>query len=115
MHKSDPASINISKLKKLLSAKFASGQYSISEIQKKTEVNQSQISRISRGQFKRASTNVRKICDALGLKLSNQMEYEKRDIPEVIRKALDIAWDGTPEQASQYAKLISTASNIAHR
>jgi transcriptional regulator with XRE-family HTH domain len=115
MHDSERKFIDISKLKALLKSTSIHESRSSAEVEAKSGVHQSQISRIRRGEFRRITPNVIAVAEALGITLPNEKPSSKKRIPEVIQKALNSAWDGSDAQAQHYARLISAASGLAQR
>jgi hypothetical protein len=115
MHESERKSIDVNKLKTLLMSVSVQDSSSSAEIEARSGVHQSQISRIRRGEFRRVTPNVLAVTEALGIALPNKKASSKRRIPEVIQEALNSAWDGTDAQAHQYARLISAASGLVQR
>lgn len=115
MHNFESKSIDIDRLKMMISLGLQKPASELLEIQRKSGVHQSQISRIRRGRFNRASRNVLAICKAIGLSPPIKKGASYPGVPEVIKKAIDAAWDGTNEQAMHYAKLISLAGKLAKK
>lgn len=87
------------------------------DMQRATGVDQSQISRIFRGDFKRISGNVEKICKYAGVSLSNtsRITTRRKTLTPKLRAAIAEAWDGEPETEEALAFVIRSLAALARR
>lgn len=83
--------------------------YSYSELARLSRVNQGQVSRICRGQFKTFSGNVMQICMLLGV--SNDEEKDQSDSAR-IKDAVMSIWDGTAADADKITRLLSVVGEV---
>lgn len=81
---------------------------SYSEIARKTGVNQGQVSRICRGEFKTRSANVMQICMFLGI---DSGVDEPDDLARLREAVLDL-WDGTTADAERITRLLSVVGEV---
>ncbi len=82
--------------------------YSYSEIARLSNVDQGQVSRICRGQFKTYSGNVMQICTILGV---SKDPDEPPDFVR-IRDAVMGLWDGTSVDADKITRLLSVVGEV---
>jgi predicted XRE-type DNA-binding protein len=93
-----------------LTAKFKQAGIKQPLIAEKTEVNQSQVSLILSGKFKRRSKNVDKICKYAKLKI---VEHKVDPIHnQALMDALSNAWDGTDSHAKIIAKILNALGGL---
>lgn len=79
-----------------------------SEIAAGAKVHQSQVSRILRGDFRRVSANVIRIC-----KFANIVFTDARTISPKLQKAVESVWDGSRAQEAAIVKLLGAAGGMA--
>jgi DNA-binding CsgD family transcriptional regulator len=82
--------------------------HNYSEIAKLLGINQSQVSRICRGQFKTRSGNVMHICTFLGVDFNSD---EPRDLVRLREAVLDL-WDGTTADADRITRLLGVVAEV---
>ncbi|MDO9365709.1 MAG: hypothetical protein Q7T58_05130 [Methylotenera sp.] len=98
-----------------LTAKFKQAGIKQPLIAEKTEVNQSQVSLILSGKFKRRSKNVDKICKYAKLKIIEHKVDQIKVDPihnQVLMDALSNAWDGTDSHAKIIAKILNALGSL---
>ncbi len=78
-----------------------------------TGIDQSQISRIRAGRFKRLSKNVQALCRYANISI--QEKSAKPDIPQVIQDALNDLLDGTPTTERAVLALLKAASKLERK
>lgn len=99
---------DIESLANRIEAKRLALGYSYSAIARISAVNQGQVSRICRGQFKTASGNVMQICMTLGVDVKLD---EPADLSR-IREAVLNLWDGTSVDAERITRLLSVVNEV---
>lgn len=99
---------DIESLANRIEAKRVELGYSYSEIARVSAVNQGQVSRICRGQFKTASANVMRICMTLGI------DFKLVEPPDLvrIRDAVLNLWDGTSVDAERITRLLGVINEV---
>lgn len=73
------------------------------ELGKMADIHQSQVSRILRGEFRRPSTNVIKVCKSLGISLKPD-ERTENSLP--LTDAIHSIWDGTKSGEASLIRLL---------
>ncbi|WP_017996756.1 helix-turn-helix domain-containing protein [Rhizobium leguminosarum] len=99
---------DIESLANRIEAKRLASGYSYSDIARISAVNQGQVSRICRGQFKTASGNVMQICMMLGVdaKLDEPADFVR------IQEAVLNLWDGTSVDAERITRLLGVVNEV---
>ncbi|OCJ32662.1 helix-turn-helix domain-containing protein [Agrobacterium tumefaciens] len=82
--------------------------HSYSDIARKTGVNQAQVSRICRGEFKTRSSNVMQICMFLGIDSGSE---EPEDLAR-LREAVLKLWDGSTADAERITRLLNVVGEV---
>lgn len=72
------------------------------------KVHQSQVSRILKGDFRRVSENVMRIC-----KLADISFTQEQSLSPKLQKALESVWDGSRGQEAALVKLLGAAGGMA--
>jgi transcriptional regulator with XRE-family HTH domain len=97
-------------ISKELTKKFREAGMSQPEISIKSGIDQSQVSRILAGKFKRSSKNVEKLCKYAKIKIvANKISPIDN---QTLMKALSYAWDGSEKHAKSIAKILYAIGNI---
>lgn len=97
-------------ISKELTKKFREAGMSQPEIAIGTGINQSQVSRILAGRFKRRSKNVDKICKYAKIKVVADKISPINN--QALMEALSYAWDGSEKHAKAIAKILYAIGNI---
>lgn len=82
--------------------------YNYSDIARLSGVNQGQVSRICRGQFKTRSSNVMQICMILRVETG---AVEPPDLVRLRDAVLDL-WDGSSVDADRIARLLGAVGDV---
>lgn len=102
--------LNVDQVKKLsdrLEKKRRELGLSYTKIAINIDVDQSQVSRICRGEFKTYSSHVMQICILLGIEAVGRSHMiSKVDDAKRLRKAVEQFWDGSSEDAERLLKLL---------
>jgi hypothetical protein len=72
------------------------------------KVHQSQVSRILKGDFRRVSKNVMRICQFSDISFTQEKALSPK-----LQKALESVWDGSRGQEAALVKLLGAAGGIA--
>lgn len=76
-------------------------------------IDQSQISRIVNGDFKRISRNVKKICEYANIDLNFVIENRNPAENTELMEAISLVWDGTRKKAHALAKVIRSLKELS--
>lgn len=90
------------------------GRVQTTRVAADTRIHQSQVSRLFRGQFKRVSSNVRKLLAYAADPKATTVEPAPAAKAAVIRAALS-TWDTTPEGARALVRLLRSVREVQAR
>lgn len=76
-----------------------------------TNIDQSYISRIKNGKFKRVTENVKKVCEYARIDLNFVKESSPAE-KTILMNAIYEVWDGTEKQAKALAKVIRSLKEL---
>lgn len=103
---------SIEKVRKSLRDAVAASGTSYAAISKLSGVDESQVSRICRGQFKRLSENVVQICIALGVPMKSPVALSGTGAEQRLQAEILRVWDGTEEGALRLVRFLRSLSNL---
>lgn len=107
----------IERLADLIDGTRRSLNWSMADLARRSEVHESQVSRICRGDFRTFGGNVVQICKALNIAATAPPLVGKADEAgwALLEAALRKAWDRTPEGAARLVKVIEAVAGIVGR
>ncbi len=79
------------------------------------DVDPSQISRISRGQFRRISENVMRVCKELGIEVAGGPVVQDDPLARYLQAEVLKVWDKTPAGAERLTRLLREISAFTGR
>lgn len=78
-----------------------------------TNIDQSYISRIRNGRFKRVTEKVKKVCDYASIDLNLHKNEINPAENSCLMEAISEVWDGTNEKAKALAKVIRSLKDLS--
>lgn len=97
-----------------IQSRVSDGGFTYAGIARAAGVNESQVSRICRGQFRTLSFNVVQICNVIGVAIDRGTVTAPATDPHVerLQSSLLSLWDHTPEDADRLVKLLEQLNVI---
>lgn len=104
----------LAEIKARLASAYKEGGLSQAEIARLAGVDPSQVSRICRGQFKRASPSVMQICNVLGIRGDILVEPGTESGGSWARMLASLRelWDETPEGADSILRMLDAVAAL---
>ena len=107
----------IERLADLIDRTRRSLDWSVADLARRSEVHESQVSRICRGEFRTFGGNVVQICKTLNIAATVPARVGDTDDADwaLLEASLRKAWDRTPEGAARLAKVIEAVAVFVRR
>jgi transcriptional regulator with XRE-family HTH domain len=105
--------MNATEIGKQLQKFLADNKISQETVADATNTNQTQVSRIKNGDFKRITENVKRICEYANIDLNVTKEKVNPAQNLDLMAAISEVWDGTDKKAKALAKVILSLKGLS--
>lgn len=105
--------MNVTEIGKQLQKYLDDREITQENLAKAVKIDQSQISRIINGDFKKVSKNVKKLCEYAKIDLDSiKLHRNPAENPDLM-EALSLVWNGTNKNAKALAKVIRSLKELS--